>query len=159
MKDWYYKRTKKHIDLVKKYCQKIYGLDPVKYEDLLNRAKEHDLSKYSEEELKPYILLTWNYYADKHNLDFKLTSEMEKKTREAWFHHYTVNKHHPEYYKNIEDMPDIDIAEMVADWCSVSEEMGNNPIEWAKGKIGSKFKFNEYQVKLIYELLNNIWSK
>jgi hypothetical protein len=47
--------------------------------------------------------------------------------------------------------------EMVADWCAVSEERGNSPIDWANEKIGIRFKFSKEQVNLIYDLLNKIW--
>ena len=41
----------------------------------------------------------------------------------------------------------------------MSEERGNSPQEWADKVINKRWKFTDEQVKLIYELLNNIWGK
>jgi len=42
MLDFFDKRTKKHIELVQKYCQKIYEYDKKRFNDILERGKEHD---------------------------------------------------------------------------------------------------------------------
>lgn len=74
--------------------------------------KEHDASKWSEEEFEPYAQ---RWFGDK-----KKTLEYE----EAWKHHWTHNEHHPEFWLG-EDMPYIYILEMICDWGSFSVESGN----------------------------------
>ena len=74
--------------------------------------KEHDDSKFSEEEFEPYAQ---KWFGDK-----KKTLEYE----EAWKHHYMNNEHHPEYWLG-EDMPYIYILEMLCDWGSFSIDKGN----------------------------------
>lgn len=46
--------------------------------------------------------------------------------------HQKVNKHHPEYWNGVDNMPEIDLAEMVCDTYARSVEMGTNLREWWK---------------------------
>ena len=71
--------------------------------------KDHDDSKFSEEEFEPYAQ---RWFGDK-----KKTPEYE----DAWVHHYMHNEHHPEFWLG-EDMPYIYILEMICDWGSFSIE-------------------------------------
>ncbi len=84
----------------------------VDVEDFKELIKEHDASKFSEEEFEPY--------AKKWHLDGIKTPEYEA----AWEHHYMNNEHHPEYWDG-EDMPLIYILEMICDWGSFSLKSGN----------------------------------
>lgn len=84
----------------------------VDVEDFKELIKEHDASKFSEEEFEPY--------AKKWHLDGIKTPEYEA----AWEHHYMNNEHHPEYWDG-EDMPYIYILEMICDWGSFSLKSGN----------------------------------
>ena len=54
-------------------------------------------------------------------------------------------------------MEDIDIAEMVADSCAMSEELHNNPVDWAKSTINKKWEITKHQVDLTYKLLIVAW--
>ncbi|MHA1170439.1 MAG: DUF5662 family protein, partial [Candidatus Hodarchaeales archaeon] len=84
------------------------------------------------------------------------------------------NPHHPEYHlkdkgeanisgtdrdqsKNCVDassMPDLDIAEMVADWQAMSEELGTNTSrQWFDKVKDVRWHFSPHQVKLIDKLL------
>ncbi len=56
--------------------------------------------------------------------------------------HVRVNKHHPEYWLTIHEMPRIYVSEMVCDWAARSSEFGNNPREWCKDKATKKFNFS-----------------
>ena len=46
MKDFFEKRTKRHIDLVNKYCKKIDKYDGERFKGILDRGETHDQSKY-----------------------------------------------------------------------------------------------------------------
>lgn len=86
-------------------CPNVFeGVDFGMFMELI---KEHDESKFSEEEFEPYAQ---KWFGDK-----KETFEYE----EAWKHHYMNNEHHPEYWLG-EDMPYIYILEMICDWGSFS---------------------------------------
>ena len=179
MKDFFDKRTNKHIERVQKYCEKIEEFDSEIFMGLIDQAKDHDASKFKDPEIEPYIYVTWGYKCKDDGVDFDPPEGMDDKMNEATTYHVLHNSHHPEYHAgedseviNKEDrdspvrdkiidgtkMPDLDIGEMCADWCSVSEEKGNNPEEWAKKNIGTRWKFNKDQEDLIYELIDEIWE-
>lgn len=178
MLDFFDKRTEKHIKLVQKYCQKIYEYDKDRFEGLLERSEDHDQSKYDDLELDPYIYITWEYHCKDLGKACNYSKEIRNKMNEATNHHVLTNRHHPEYHSkstdentiNREDrdaipdktvdataMSDLDIGEMCADWCAMSEERGNTPTAWADKNINKRWKFTPDQVKLIYELLDSIW--
>jgi len=56
-------------------------------------------------------------------------------------------------------MPDLDLAEMVADFCAMSEEKGNTPQSWADRNVNKRWKFTDQQSDLIYEIMNKVWDK
>ena len=177
MRDYYYKRTARHINLVRKYCNRIYNEIPENFEIWL-RGDNHDESKYLEPEIDPYIIITWDYKCKDDGIEFKISDSVKEQMNKATLYHIINNSHHPEYYedpltvsvnkdnrdspelKKIIDaikMPKLDILEMCADWCSMSEEKGNTPIEWAEKVIGKRYKFSDEQIKLIYETIEKIW--
>jgi len=179
MKEWYEKRTKAHITLVQKYCKKISTYDK-KYEPLIERGKIHDQSKFEDPEIDPYIYITWKYKCEDDGLKFedcKPPEDMDDQMHEATFHHIKNNKHHPECHAdevhlNKEDrdkapdkmvdgtkMKDVDIGEMVADWCAMSKEKGGTPKSWADKNVNIRWEFTDEQADLIYELIDFAWEK
>jgi len=168
LKDFYEKRTERHIGLVNKYSDLIKE----KFNEFSNiEFDDHDASKYKEPEYTPYLHITWKYKCQNDGSpEYQPPEGMEDKMKNASNYHITHNRHHPEYWvdgdiNNIEDpfdvteMSNVAIAEMVADWCAMSEEIGKNtPREWADDNIGKKWKFDEIQKELIYKLINNIWD-
>ena len=172
-------RTKKHIELVQKYCQKIYDYDKKRFTDILDRGKEHDQSKYREPEMAPYILITWEYHCKDLGKECKLSKKSRDEMNEATEHHIKNNAHHPEFHSNstnestinrenreaIPDkmvdatkMSDLDIGEMCADWAAMGEERGSTPKEWANKNVNKRWKFTEEQERLIYDLIQAIWA-
>lgn len=92
-------------------------------EDLLeHNIMHHDDSKFSKEEFMPYA---YNFYAPKR------TKEIRENFKKAWKHHYTHNKHHPEFWNGL-DMPKEYIIEMICDWRSFS---------WRNNNLGEIFNF------------------
>lgn len=178
MKDFFFERNNRHIDLVKKYCKKIYDSYGDEYEGIIERGEDHDASKFKDPEMEPYILTTWDYKCKDDGTDSGLTEEDKKFMDEATDHHVNNNSHHPEYHSKVENkvnredrdappdksvdgtgMGTLDIAEMCADWCAMSEEKGTNtPHEWAKKNIGVRWDFDTEQVDLIYDILDTIWK-
>lgn len=167
MKDFFLKRTKRHISLVQKYAKLIENKFHIK--GLINRAKEHDKSKYEYPEIDPYILITWDYKCKKEGIEFKLPKDIKEKMHEASEHHVHSNRHHPEFYdKNSEinkksekivnatKMGELDIAEMCADWLAMGEEMGNIAGEWADKNVNKRWKFTDKQKELIYKIIEGI---
>lgn len=183
MVDWYEKRQSEHLARVRKYCKKLHDYDPKRFKSLIQRGKDHDKSKSGKIEHDPYIYITWRYKCQNDGKEFKCPPGMKTKMYEATVHHVNNNRHHPEYFGrdekvvnrrerhkpagpalvNAYKMGDEDIAEMVADWCSVSEELGNHPKSWAKKTIeegdGQRWLFAKDQKDLIYELIDAAWGK
>jgi hypothetical protein len=172
--EFYYKRTRKHIELVCKYIDIIYKSDPKKYYLLPNRRGLHDLSKYKYPELEPYKLLTWRYHCKDIGREFKINKNTERQIHIATYHHIKNNPHHPEFHdentttdnlnsrdrdkppENMVDgtkMTETDIGEMIADWLAMSEEKKTDPVKWAQMNINRRWKFTEDQIKQIYELI------
>ena len=172
MKDWFDKRTMKHIEMVQKYCKKIadYSDD---FKDLIERGKVHDASKYEDPEIDPYVYISWDYKCKDDGVDFELPDGMEDRMNEATEHHVNSNKHHPECHSdkkgkinrenrdkapdeliNATEMTDLDIAEMVADWVSMGVEKGNSAKTWADKNVNIRWKFTDAQKDLIYELID-----
>jgi len=174
----FYKRTNSHIELVRTYIDKISQEFP-DLNEIVFRKEYHDKSKFLNPELTPYIYITWKYYCLENNIEFDFEPE-KIRMQEATYHHVKQNRHHPEYFDYTTDvrsinsenrdipsqvlvngttMSNIDIAEMVADWMSVSEERNTDPFEWAKNNINKRWKFTIKQEELIYSILNKIWKK
>ena len=91
------------------------------YKDFLDDLiKNHDSSKFSDEEFIPYAKY---FYGNEHSCE--ITENFEK----AWKHHYQKNEHHPEHWvfgkDVILDMPIYYIIEMICDWWSFSFDKSN----------------------------------
>jgi hypothetical protein len=183
--EWYYIRTHKHINLVHKYCKKIYNANIFDNSvvNICELARDHDLCKFEYPELLPYIAITRDYKLKDEGKKVNLSTEEKIWQNTATGHHVRNNQHHPEYWdenfksvplndrdsktvKRTTDgtkMPLISIAEMVADWCAMSEEKGTNPYDWANStivgrNINARWQFTDTQKDLIYKILNEIWD-
>lgn len=57
--------------------------------------------------------------------------------------HQHTNKHHPQYWGGIHDMPDLYVAEMVCDWKARSNEFGTDLREWIDNEATKTFSFTK----------------
>jgi len=174
MLDFYLERTRKHIERVGYWIDVIYRSNPFKYYQLLDRVNSHDQSKFEEPEMTPYIYITWRYHCKDTGKKFEVGENTERLIRNATYLHVKSCSHHPEFHDPTSDresinntdrdgipkkivigerMTDIDIAEMVADWMSLSDERGGDPKDWADKNINKRWRFTEIQVEQIYGLL------
>lgn len=110
-------QTLLHIEKVRKYIRFFT-------DKLTLRGEVHDKSKLQEPELSGFAAHTENLKNIEYNSEeYKQELEELKDTLE---HHYSHNRHHPEYYKNgIEGMNILDITEMLCDWKASSERQKN----------------------------------
>lgn len=108
------KYIKAHISRVQRRLKQYADI-------LIERGKNHDKSKLEEPELSGYINMDKEPrypYGSKEYFD-----KMER-YKSTFEHHYKNNRHHPEFYSGwIEEMDLFDIAEMLADWISYSENV------------------------------------
>lgn len=89
-------------------------------EELNRRIAQHDLSKYDEPERSCYDkyipMLREAKYGSKEYYEIR-----EKMQKEGLDHHYQVNRHHPEHFKDgIRDMTIVDLVEYFIDTYSAS---------------------------------------
>jgi hypothetical protein len=175
MKDWFEKRTNRHISLVQKYCQKIENYDP-RFDGLVEQAKDHDKSKFEDPEVDPYVYITWSYKCKNDGIEFEAPEDMDDQMNKATNNHVLNNDHHPEKWsgkkqdvinrkdrdkpKELIDatkMLDLALGEMCADWMAMSEEKKSDPKDWADKNVNKRWKFTDEQKNLIYELIKAIW--
>lgn len=150
MIDFYEKRTKGHIDRVKKNLKKYMGAMKTGYNisELSKRVSIHDKSKYSDEEYIPYIWLTWQKKEEKEGRQFDVHIDVKKIVDKAWEHHKSTNSHHPEYHSNSKNIGNEDIIEMVCDWAAMSQEFNNSLKLWIH-KHATRKEFTDAQIELI----------
>jgi len=112
--------TLEHIQNVRNNIGKII-------KELLDRAENHDSSKFSQEE-KPIF--------DEHTLKLKgLTYGSDdynnslSSMKVALDHHYINSRHHPEHFKTgIMEMNIIDLVELIADWYAATKRHDDGDI-------------------------------
>lgn len=99
----------------KEHMRMVGGIMAIIVNKILERSFVHDESKLSEpeksifDEYTPKLAGT-TYGSEEYTIYLK---EMKV----ALNHHYSVNRHHPEFHLNgIQDMNLVDIVEMLCDW-------------------------------------------
>lgn len=160
----YQEENKKYIEEHKHYVELAYDwlkknspqvfniLSSEENKELIENIKNHDASKYSEEEFEPYA---------KHFFGINKGKKEDPDFDAAWKHHYTVNKHHPQFWDG-KDMPNVYILEMICDWMSFS--LKNNNIQelfayynnQVKNNKDSDKKLSPKTVKTIENILKEI---
>ena len=146
-------RTAYHIQLVNSCAMDIVNAYP-EFKELLSRAEKHDESKYLEPEATAYVELTWKKKCENEKIPYICHDpNMKSKIDIATLHHIKHNRHHPEFHARVEDMTDLDIAEMIADWAAMGLELGNNPRTWYEKVSKEKYSFSDKQKQLIDRLL------
>jgi len=157
MIDHYEKRTQEHIDRVSVNMSKLAPEFPELSKEILLRGEQHDSSKFKERERIPYIWLTEFYRCKRLNIPFEYPEGIKERVDKAVDFHYEDNRHHPESHKDVNDMSDLDIIEMVADWTAMSQEFKQNNGSakvWADKNIDKKWKFNKEKKVFIYKVIN-----
>ena len=109
-------RVSKMADWLKENLPEIF--EDVDLEAFDEVIKEHDDSKFTEEEFDAYAQKF--YKQDEFGKPLGYVPGYD----EAWKHHWTNNEHHPEFWLG-EDMPLIYILEMLCDWGSFSIDKGD----------------------------------
>lgn len=104
---------------------------------LIANGQVHDHSKFKG--------IEWKYLNDgawPRNCEDELEDQMFKAALQQ---HVTTNKHHPEAWPGgINEMDELHIAEMVADWAARSSEQGTGLLEWVTEKAPERFKFSKH---------------
>ncbi|MDD5011457.1 MAG: DUF5662 family protein [Phycisphaerae bacterium] len=153
-KEYFYKETGKHIRNVQLVMARIIA-------ELIDKARLHDISKYSPEEADLFAKVTpklskseYGSTAYKKNL---------AKIKPAIEHHYSMNGHHPEHWKQgVKDMTLIELMEMLADWIAASTRNPNGNIFVSIEKNQERFGYSDELKKILKQtacLLDNLTKK
>lgn len=124
---------------------------------LQHRGRYHDLSKFSTNEFQAYLLLHYNY--EKKNT-CQLSKDYYQTIQQGLNHHHQHNSHHPEAHQNVNNMPLIDLIEMVCDWTAIAEENDHySCYEWARKNLTKKWDFSTAKINQIYDIIYQLDSK
>lgn len=158
MLTFYERRTKEHIERVRRCLTLLAGA--MDYgEELIDRAKSHDASKFGDEERLPYVWLTEHHRCRRAGESFTYPEGMAEKVERAIHHHVTTNRHHPEFHAEPNEMSDVDLIEMVCDWTAMAQEFGQDQGSargWADKTIGKRVAFNADKRRFIYQMIDEL---
>ncbi len=123
----------RHIDNVRRDCELLGNrlIDNGEFQlglDLISLGLIHDYSKLKNQCEFLYLRDSW-YGKPEFFAAFKS--------------HITTNRHHPEAWNGIEEMPRVYVAEMVCDWKARSSEFGSDVMAWVKQQATEKFNFSK----------------
>jgi hypothetical protein len=152
---FFQRRTNEHIERVRK-CLMLLAEVTEYGEELIERAKVHDASKFGVEERIPYIWLTEYHRCRQHGESFAYPEGMAEQVKRAIKHHVTSNRHHPESHADPNDMSDVDLIEMVCDWTAMAQEFGQDGGSargWADKTIGKRVAFDADKRRFIYQMI------
>ena len=68
--------------------------------------------------------------------------------------HYERNKHHPEHWKNLNNIDEISIIEMSIDFFARSLQFGTDPVEYVTKEDRNRFNFPKEVLQKIIKYLN-----
>lgn len=150
------RRTHEHIERVRKCLLALATATP-HGDELRERAKVHDASKFGPEERVPYVWLTEYHRCRRSGEAFEYPAGMKEQVRRAINHHLTTNRHHPEFHADPNDMTDVDLMEMVCDWTAMAQEFeqdGGSARAWAEKTIGQHVHFADERRRFIFEIID-----
>lgn len=117
--------------------------------DLIDRGSRHDESKFHEPEFSLFASNTGKLKTVGYG-----TPEYEallEGIRPAISHHYSKNRHHPEFHPNgIEDMTLVDLIEVLCDWRAAGERNKDGNIRKSIAVNSSRFNMSP-QLRTIFE--------
>jgi hypothetical protein len=114
--------TQAHINVVRKLLR-VFAVE------LLTRGEEHDLSKFSPEEVEMYAVYTPRLRGMTYGSDEYRQCLAEMREHGGLQHHYAACRHHPEHFENgINGMNLIDVVEMFLDWLASSKRHDDGDI-------------------------------
>jgi hypothetical protein len=121
----------RHIELVRDGCiligKRLIAQGRIDFGRLLiARGHVHDASKFCG--------IEWRYLHQ--------GNKITKNVAQAIQQHVETNSHHPEFRGGLENMEEIDVAEMVCDWYARSQEFGTGLRDWIKTNAVPKYKID-----------------
>lgn len=148
-------RTNQHIERVRT-CLSLLARVTSYGEELIERAKLHDASKFSPAEHIPYVWLTEYYRCRVTGEPFSYPAGMAEHVDRAIRHHVTSNRHHAEFHADPNAMSEVDLIEMVCDWTAMAQEFGEDGGSargWANQTVGKRIAFDAERQRFIYAII------
>lgn len=143
--------TQKHIQRVSFFLTNIIL-------EVMNRMQGHDASKLLSPEKELFDLYTPKLKGSTYGSEEYKT--FLKEMDEAIKHHYSTNRHHPEYHKDgIEEMNLIDLIEMICDWKAATERHTNGDIEKSILINKERFNISDQLVKILQNTVRSSYFK
>ena len=105
---------------------------------LLKRANIHDNSKL----VGPELELLSSLYGNQESF-INPQVQLSDNQKEIIEKHWENNRHHPEHFKNVEKMSELDILEMCCDWYARSMQYGTDFLSFIKTRQETRFHFPE----------------
>jgi hypothetical protein len=155
---FYERRTREHIERVRR-CLALLAPVTDHGEELLERARVHDASKFGPEERIPYVWLTEYHRCRRDGKPFEYPEGVAEQVKMAIRHHVTTNRHHSEFHADPNDMSDVDLIEMVCDWTAMAQEFGQDGGSargWADKTVGERVAFNAEKRRFIYQMIEEL---
>jgi hypothetical protein len=155
---FYERRTNEHIERVRR-CLVLLADVFGRREELLERARVHDASKFGAEEWIPYVWLTEYHRCRRNGEPFTYPPGVAERVTQAIHHHLTTNRHHPDFHADPNDMSEVDLIEMVCDWTAMAQEFGQDGGSargWADRTVGKRVAFNEDKRRFIYRIIEEL---
>lgn len=152
------RRTKEHIARVAANLMLLANVTDYG-DELTQRAKVHDASKFGPEERIPYVWLTEFHRHRRNGQPFEYPPGIEEEVRRAIEHHVTTNRHHHQFHSDPNDMTEVDLIEMVCDWTAMSLEFdqdGGSARGWADRTIGNRVEFDTANTEFIYRIISEL---
>jgi hypothetical protein len=117
--------------------------------ELTNRAEQHDASKMENPEIELFDVYTpklaGSIYGSEEYKQFL------QELKPALDHHYGVNRHHPEHFKNgIQGMNLVDLIEMFCDWYAATKRHNNGDIMKSIAINQDRFHYSE-DLRAVFE--------
>jgi Family of unknown function (DUF5662) len=153
------RRTNEHIERVRKCLALMAQAVPHLGQDLVERARIHDASKFGPQERIPYVWLTEYHRRRRNGEPFQYPDGMPELVKRAIHHHVTTNRHHAEFHADPNDMSDVDLIEMVCDWTAMAQEFaedGGSARGWADKTVGKRVAFNADKSRFIYKMIEEL---
>ena len=124
--------------------------------ELLIRTEDHDSSKLRSPEKEIFDEYTPKLKGSTYGSEeYKV---FLKEMNVALEHHYAMNMHHPEHYKeSIEGMDLIDLIEMLCDWKAATERHANGSIDKSILINKDRFGISDQLVKIFQNTVKRMF--
>lgn len=114
--------------------------------NLMKRLSVHDNSKLETQEFEMLCQIP-NDKSSFTNANTQL-NELMRKSIEL---HWKNNRHHPEYFKDINEMSELDLMEMCCDWKARSLQYETDFLDFVKTRQENRFHFSDKVFQKIWK--------